>query len=169
MSRPKPFFDSIDPAQTWGGLLDHLVGGGEQRFGDGEAKGLGGLRVDSQPIFGRCLYWHIAGLGTVEYAVDVPCRLLVLPDQVIPRAASVLQQTTSGDKAFICCNRWYAIALSQLRKERMSAASSGFGGAMTLRRPHAVLAHVGEGHWLGWVERAGHENKAPRSRGAVTS
>jgi hypothetical protein len=27
-------------------LLDHLVGGGQQRFGDGEAEGFGGLEID---------------------------------------------------------------------------------------------------------------------------
>jgi len=31
-----------------GVLLDHLVRGGQQRFRDGEAEGLGGLEVDHQ-------------------------------------------------------------------------------------------------------------------------
>ena len=37
--RPEPVIGSID-------LLDHLVCGGQQRFGDGEAEGFGGLEVD---------------------------------------------------------------------------------------------------------------------------
>jgi hypothetical protein len=42
------------PQQT-AALFDHLVGGGQQRFGDGEAERLGGFEVDDQLILGRRL------------------------------------------------------------------------------------------------------------------
>jgi hypothetical protein len=35
--------------------LDHLVSGGQKRFGDGEAERLGGLEVDDQIELGRLL------------------------------------------------------------------------------------------------------------------
>ena len=34
-------------------LLNHLIGGRQQRFRDGEAEGLGGLEVDHELDFGR--------------------------------------------------------------------------------------------------------------------
>jgi hypothetical protein len=43
--------------------LDHLVGGGEQRFRDGEAESFGGFEVDHQRKFGGLLNWQVAWLG----------------------------------------------------------------------------------------------------------
>jgi hypothetical protein len=48
------------PMDPFGPLLDHLIGGGQQCFGDGKAERLGGLEVD-----------HIVVNGLTEQAPDV--------------------------------------------------------------------------------------------------
>ena len=64
---------------TWAGLtpadrasfgwrlpsLNHLVGGGEQRFRDGEAERFGGLQIDYQFELGRLHDWQVGGLGAL--------------------------------------------------------------------------------------------------------
>jgi hypothetical protein len=57
---------------------EHLVGGGQQRFRDGEAEGLGGLEVYDHLKFCRCLHRHIGGRFPVEDAVDVSCCANIL-------------------------------------------------------------------------------------------
>jgi hypothetical protein len=39
--------------------LDQLVGGGEERFGDGEAERLSCTRVDDEFELGRLLHWEV--------------------------------------------------------------------------------------------------------------
>jgi hypothetical protein len=52
--------------------LDHLVGGGQQRFRDGKAERLGGFEVDHQFELGRLLNRQIGGASALEDAIDEP-------------------------------------------------------------------------------------------------
>ena len=47
-------------------LFDHLVGAGEERRRHGEAERFGGLHIDRQLKFGRCLHRQVCGLGAPE-------------------------------------------------------------------------------------------------------
>jgi hypothetical protein len=51
--------------------LDHLIGGGEQCFRDGEAERFGGLEIDHRLIPRRRLHRQVGGLLAPEDAIDV--------------------------------------------------------------------------------------------------
>src|SRR5271155_4815935 len=51
--------------------LDHLVGGGQQRFRDGEAERLGGLEIDDELEPRRLHHRQVAGLFAVENAARI--------------------------------------------------------------------------------------------------
>jgi hypothetical protein len=55
-------------------LLDHLVGGSEERWWHGETERSGSLQIDDQLKFGRLLNRQIAGFLALEDAVDVGTR-----------------------------------------------------------------------------------------------
>ena len=61
-------------AQTWL-LLDDLIRPQQQGLRDGQAEGLGGLHVDHQLEFRRLLHRKVSGLLTLEYPIDIICRL----------------------------------------------------------------------------------------------
>ena len=52
-------------------LLDHLVGGGEQLIGNGEAERLCGLEIEHKLEFGRSLNGQIRGILTLENPIDI--------------------------------------------------------------------------------------------------
>src|SRR5882757_5870607 len=67
-------------------LLDHLVGGGQQRLGDGEAEGFGGLEVDDELEPCRPPHRQIAGLLAAENATGIDAELAILLRDVGPVA-----------------------------------------------------------------------------------
>src|SRR6266567_5102758 len=58
-------------AATFADLLDHLVGGREQRRWDGEVEGLGGIDVDDEIELGRDLDRQVARFRSVQDAIDM--------------------------------------------------------------------------------------------------
>ena len=54
--------DAIDPKRTWGSLLDHLVGAGEDRRRDDEAQCFRGPKIDSELEHGRLLHREVGRL-----------------------------------------------------------------------------------------------------------
>ena len=56
-------------------LLDHLIGAGEQRWGNGQPECPGGPEIDYKLELRRLLHWQVAGLLAAEDAIDVRCRL----------------------------------------------------------------------------------------------
>jgi hypothetical protein len=52
------------------GLPDHLVCLEQERWHEGEAKGLGHLEVDDQLELRRLLYWQVARFSTFQELID---------------------------------------------------------------------------------------------------
>src|SRR5271165_851635 len=72
------------PQRTPDASLNHLVGGGQQRFRDGEAERLGGFEVDHHFVLGRRLHWKVGWLFALEDAIDVGRRTPVHVDDIRP-------------------------------------------------------------------------------------
>src|SRR5215831_5251346 len=51
--------------------LDHLVGAGEERFGDGQPERLGGSQVDHELELGRLLDRDVAWLRAAQNLIDI--------------------------------------------------------------------------------------------------
>ena len=66
-------------------LLDHFIGGGQQRFRDGKAKGLGGLEVEGQLELYDLLDRQIGWFRALENASSIDASLA---EQIAQAAAS---------------------------------------------------------------------------------
>jgi hypothetical protein len=65
-------------------LLNHLVGGRNQRRWHGEAEHLRRFEVDHQLVLGRRLHRQVGRLLALEDAIDVTCRVTILIDEIGP-------------------------------------------------------------------------------------
>src|SRR5260221_12467096 len=85
-------------------LLDHLIGGHEQRRRHGEAKGPGRLEIDKQLELGGVLHRQVAGLVALEDASDVLADLAVKTGN----AGAVTHQNTGEGpfRPWISGGRW---------------------------------------------------------------
>src|SRR5215813_324983 len=68
--------------RTWHHSFDHLVGAGEHRRRNCEAKRLGSLEIDYQLILGRRLHRKIRWLLALEDAIDIAGRAPVLVSKI---------------------------------------------------------------------------------------
>src|SRR4029078_4906471 len=75
------------PKADIAGLFDHLVGSGEHRRWNCEAKRLGGLEIDYQLVLGRRLHRKIGWLLTPEDAIDIASRGPELATKISPGGA----------------------------------------------------------------------------------
>src|SRR5215475_14561177 len=74
--------------------LDHLIRGGQQRFRDGEAEGLGGLEVDDEFQLGRLLDRQIGWFLAFENASGIDASLV---GRITEAAAVAYQATGEGE------------------------------------------------------------------------
>jgi hypothetical protein len=97
-----------------------LVGAGEQHRGHLNAQGFGGLDIDNQLVLGRRLHRQVAGLLSLEDAIDVAGRLPVLVDIISP----IGDQATGNDEGTFWANC----------RQLMSDRQRGYHLAMMRRR-----------------------------------
>jgi hypothetical protein len=76
-----------DRGGALGPLLDDLIGGGQQRFRNGEAERLGSLQVDDQLKLGGLHHGKVGGLGTAS----IKPNLTVTFASIAPMLPSAVQ------------------------------------------------------------------------------
>src|SRR6266487_3943241 len=89
--------------------LDHLVGSGEHRRRNFEAKRLCGLEIDDELVLGRSLYRQVARLLALEDAIDIARRASEWVDGV----GAVRDQAIAGDEAPMPVDRGQSMPVRQ--------------------------------------------------------
>ena len=74
--------------------LDHLVGGDEQAWWDGQTERPGGLHIDDGLVLGRRLYRQIGRLGPAQDAIDIGRRRT----ELIRAVGAVAHEPTGRDE-----------------------------------------------------------------------
>src|SRR5262249_19142209 len=82
----------------------YLVGAGEQRLRQGEARRLCGREINDEIEFGRLLDWQVAWLGATQNLIDVVAGA---PEQV-RHVGSIGHQTARFDEFPRAVHRWQA-------------------------------------------------------------
>jgi len=75
-------------------LLDHFIGGGEQRLRHGQAKYLCGFKVDHRLVLVRHLHRQVSRFLALENAIDVAGRFPVQGGEI----GSIGSQAAGGDE-----------------------------------------------------------------------
>jgi hypothetical protein len=127
------------PVAGFCALLDHLVGGGQQRFGDGEAERLGGLEVDHQLELGRLRDRHLIGLLSPKDVASINSDLakhLYDTRSIAHQPASIGKDAIPVDRSDLMPRRKRCDVSATSRKERV-------GG--NYQRINFILHHVSKG------------------------
>jgi len=106
--------DANDPQRSsrWS-LLDYLVGGGQQRFGDGEAEGFGGLEIEHQFVFERLLHRQVRWLLAPEDTIDIGCG----PTNLVTHIGTVGNKAALRSVRTISIDRRHPVSVSRLDDE----------------------------------------------------
>src|ERR1700680_4194630 len=86
--------------------LDHLVGGGQQRFWDGEAERLGGFEIDDKLEFGVLLHWQVGRPLALENSAGIGAGYTVY----VQSTAAVAHQAAGRSELVILKDGGYCVA-----------------------------------------------------------
>jgi len=138
----------------------HLVGGGQQRFRDGEAERLGSLEVDDEIDFCDLLHREVGGFVALENAPSIDASLAV----PIADAAAIAYQAAGHSVLTIWEHRGQRMADRQRRDLFRVSVEEGTGANQD--RANALLRKSCEGQFEIAIGGGIHDNelRAQRAR-----